>query len=52
MESKFREKHGDDPKVKPLQFFGQEIFHGTYAMEKMNVFINKMEANVALVDTH
>jgi type I restriction enzyme M protein len=49
--SKFREKYGGDTKAKPLQFFGQEVLHGTYAMAKMNVFINKMEANVALGDT-
>jgi type I restriction enzyme M protein len=49
--TKFREKYGDDSKVKPLQFFGQEILHGTYAMAKMNVFINKMEASIALGDT-
>jgi type I restriction enzyme M protein len=51
IESKFREKYGDDPKVNPLQFFGQEVLHGTYAMAKMNVFINKMEASIALGDT-
>jgi type I restriction enzyme M protein len=48
---KFREKYDEDPKIKPLQFYGQEILHGTYAMAKMNVFINKMEANIALGDT-
>lgn len=48
---KFKEKFGESTKVKPLQFYGQEILHGTYAMAKMNVFINKMEANIALGDT-
>ena len=48
---KFKEKYGNDSQIKPLQFFGQEILHGTYAMAKMNVFINKMEANIALGDT-
>ena len=51
IQSKFREKYGDAPTIKPLQFFGQEVLHGTYAMAKMNVFINKMEAKVALGDT-
>ncbi|HOV91013.1 MAG TPA: N-6 DNA methylase [Syntrophorhabdaceae bacterium] len=48
---RFKEKYGDDPKIKPLQFYGQEILHGTYAMAKMNSFIHKMEANIALGDT-
>jgi len=48
---RFKEKYGEDPKVKPLQFYGQEILHGTYAMAKMNSFIHKMEANIALGDS-
>ena len=48
---RFKEKCGESSKVKPLQFFGQEILHGTYAMAKMNVFINKMESNIALGDS-
>jgi type I restriction enzyme M protein len=48
---RFKEKYGEDTKVKPLQFYGQEVLHGTYAMAKMNVFIHKMEANIALEDT-
>lgn len=48
---RFKEKFGENTKVKPLQFYGQEILHGTYAMAKMNVFINKMEASIALGDT-
>ena len=48
---KFKEKYGEDKKVKPLQFYGQEVLHGTYAMAKMNSFIHKMEANIALGDT-
>lgn len=48
---RFKEKYGDNPKIKPLQFYGQEILHGTYAMAKMNSFIHKMEANIALGDT-
>src|SRR3990170_4566098 len=48
---RFKEKYGEDTKVKPLQFYGQEILHGTYAMARMNSFINKMEANIALGDT-
>lgn len=48
---RFKEKYGENPKVKPLQFYGQEVLHGTYAMAKMNVFINKMEANISLGDT-
>lgn len=48
---RFKEKYGEDTKVKPLQFYGQEYLHGTYAMAKMNVFIHKMEANVALGDS-
>jgi type I restriction enzyme M protein len=48
---RFKEKFGENTKMKPLQFFGQEVLHGTYAMAKMNVFINKMEADIALGDT-
>ena len=48
---KFKEKYGDDPKIKPLQFYGQEILPETYAMAKMNSFIHRMEANIALGDT-
>jgi type I restriction enzyme M protein len=48
---RFKEKYGESSKVKPLQFFGQEILHGTYAMAKMNVFINKMESSIALGDS-
>lgn len=48
---KFKEKYGDDPRVKPLKFYGQEILHSTYAMAKMNAFIHNMEAEIALGDT-
>jgi len=48
---RFKGKFGEDTKVKPLHFYGQERLHNTYAMAKMNVFIHKMEANVSLGDT-
>ena len=48
---RFKEKFEENSKVKPLKFYGQEILHGTYAMAKMNVFIHRMEANLALGDT-
>jgi type I restriction enzyme M protein len=48
---KFKEKYGEDEKIKPLQFFGQEVLHGTYAMARMNSFIHKMESDIALGDT-
>jgi len=48
---RFKEKYGESTKVKPLTFFGQEVLHNTYAMAKMNVFIHRMEANIALGDT-
>lgn len=48
---RFKEKYGESTKVKPLSFFGQEVLHNTYAMAKMNVFIHRMEANIALGDT-
>jgi len=48
---RFKEKYGENPKIKPLEFYGQEILHGTYAMAKMNAFIHKMEAEIALGDT-
>lgn len=48
---RFKEKFGENSKVKPLKFYGQEILHGTYAMAKMNAFIHRMEAEIALGDT-
>ena len=48
---RFKEKFGENSKVKPLKFYGQEILHGTYAMAKMNAFIHRMEADIALGDT-
>lgn len=48
---RFKEKYGEDTKIKPLKFYGQEILHTTYAMAKMNVFIHRMEAEIALGDT-
>jgi type I restriction enzyme M protein len=48
---RFKEKYGESTKVKPLKFFGQEVLHTTYAMAKMNSFIHRMEADIALGDT-
>jgi len=48
---RFKENFGVDIRIKPLGFFGQERLHNTYAMAKMNMFIHRMEANVALGDT-
>jgi len=48
---RFREKHGDNPTVAPLKFYGQEIQHSTFAIAKMNSFIHDMETQVALGDT-
>jgi type I restriction enzyme M protein len=48
---RFREKHGNDPRLAPLRFYGQEINPGTFAMSRMNVFIHDMEAEIALGDT-
>ncbi len=48
---RFREKHGKDPKVAPLKFYGQEISHNTYALSRMNCFIHDMEADIRLGDT-
>jgi type I restriction enzyme M protein len=48
---RFKEKLGDDPRIQPLQFYGQEILHNTYAMAKMNAFIHRLEAQIALGDT-
>jgi type I restriction enzyme M protein len=36
---------------RPLQLFGQEINHVTYAMAKMNGFVHDMDAEIALGDT-
>lgn len=48
---RFKEKYGDDTSIEPIQFFGQEVLHSTYAMAKMNAFIHDMEAEIALGDT-
>jgi len=37
--------------VAPLQLFGQELNHTTFAMAKMNAFIHDMEAEINLGDT-
>ena len=48
---RFIEKYGNDPRVAPLRFFGQEINHNTYALARMNAFIHDMEADIRLGDT-
>ncbi len=48
---RFKEKHGHDPKVKPLRFYGQEFLPTTLAMAKMNSFIHQMESELAIGDT-
>ncbi len=48
---RFREKYGDEPNIKPLKFYGQEILASTYAMAKMNIFLHDMEAEIKLGDT-
>ena len=48
---RFREKHGADPSIAPLRFFGQEINPATFAMARMNAFVHDMEAEVRLGDT-
>jgi len=37
--------------VAPLQLFGQEINASTFAMSRMNAFVHRMEAEIALGDT-
>lgn len=48
---RFKNKFGESTKIIPLKFYGQEILPVTYAMAKMNVFIHRMEAEIALGDT-
>lgn len=36
---------------KPLQLFGQEINHVTYAMSRMNMIVHDMEGEIAIGDT-
>ena len=48
---RFKEKYGEDARVEPLRFYGQEILPDTYAMAKMNVFIHRMEADIRLGNT-
>ena len=48
---RFKELFGNHPQTKPLQFCGQEILHSTYAIARMNTFIHRMEAQIALGDT-
>jgi type I restriction enzyme M protein len=44
-----KEREGTVPK--PLQLFGQEINHVTYAMSRMNVIVHDMEGEIAIGDT-
>ncbi len=39
------------PEIAPLQLFGQEINPSTFAMSRMNAFVHRMEAEIALGDT-
>tara|TARA_Y100000310_G_scaffold332551_1_gene408369 strand:+ start:281 stop:1801 length:1521 start_codon:yes stop_codon:yes gene_type:complete len=48
---RFKEKYGNDSKIKPLQFYGQEDSPDTYAMARMNSFIHRMEAEIARGDS-
>ena len=48
---RFKEKYLGSTKIKPINFFGQEYLHSTYAMAKMNAFIHQMQAEIALGDT-
>lgn len=48
---RFKEKFGDNPKIRPIKCYGQEILHSTYAMAKMNVFIHDIDAEISLGDT-
>lgn len=45
-----QEKYKKDVK-KPLQLFGQEINHVTYAMSRMNMIVHDMEGEIAIGDT-
>lgn len=44
-------KHTDKNIKKPLQLFGQEQSHTTYAMAWMNMIIHDMEGEIAIGDT-
>ncbi|MBN2251164.1 MAG: SAM-dependent DNA methyltransferase [Candidatus Altiarchaeota archaeon] len=48
---KYGREYGNNPKNKPVRFYGQEILHSTYAMARINCFIHRMEAEIALGDT-
>lgn len=48
---KFQETFKDDTQIEPLKFYGQEILHSTFAMAKMDIFIQDMEASIQLGDT-
>jgi type I restriction enzyme M protein len=58
LREKVAQRLGKDPHdlrpgdvARPLQLFGQEINHVTYAMAKMNGFVHDMDADIALGDT-
>jgi type I restriction enzyme M protein len=46
-----RQKSGGKAVKRPLQLFGQELNHVTYAIAKMNMIIHDMEGDVAIGDT-
>jgi len=48
---RYNEKYGVNPKIKPIKLFGQEFIATTYAISKMNMFIHRMEGELALGDT-
>ncbi len=53
------ETHGEEengrrvlpPQLPPLSLYGQEINPSTFAMARMNAFVHRMEAEIALGDT-
>ena len=48
---RFKDKYDAESSIEPLEFYGQEILHSTFAMAKMNAFIHDMETKTALGDT-
>jgi len=48
---RFREMHGTGGSIKPIRCYGQEINYTTFAMTRMNMFIQEMEAEIRLGDT-
>jgi type I restriction enzyme M protein len=48
---RFRERHGDDPRIAPIRLYGQDIGPDAFAMARMNAVLHEMDADIRLGDS-